>query len=285
MSVTNKTIRDLENAAMEAVQAMNELTELLEGVGSVFLRDQRIANRLERLRIASAELDRAETACSRERTLTMSEEDMREEFAALGLDWDETTERGQAHLQKLLAEYDADKIRVGASVDGGRPRSGFKIPDAPAVPQPRTVLDIPPDPSGEAVVRLDEDRLALCTDMAVAEAGRRLTVLDVPPDTSEPMPFVRSGADPQLLDLPIGHHQAGLGDGGKSETESYFDGIERFKRIAEARAVLKANDWVEDGSGEWSPAASETWAININREECSPAILRALAVLAEEAQS
>ncbi len=84
MSVTNKTIRDLENAAMEAVQAMNELTELLEGGGSVFLRDQRIANRLERLRIASAELDRAETACSRERTLTMSEEDMREEFAALG---------------------------------------------------------------------------------------------------------------------------------------------------------------------------------------------------------
>jgi hypothetical protein len=272
MSVTNKTIRDLENAAMEAVQAMNELTELLEGGRSVFLRDQRIANRVERLRIASAELDRAETACSRERTLTMSEEDMREEFAVLDLDWDETTERGQAHLQKLLAEYDADKIRVGASVDDGRPRSGFKIPDAPAEPQPRrTVLDIPPDPSGEAVVRLD---------------------------------------------LPLGHQPGGLGDGGKSDRETWlatcgdlwrsaldprlanYDGLERSKRIAEARALLKANGWVESEPGMWSPAPHLGWAIDLNRElrlrngptctnspVCSPSILRALAILAEEVQS
>jgi hypothetical protein len=109
MSVENKKIRELESAAIEAVQAMNELelAELLEDSGPVFLRDRRISNRVERLRLAAIELDRAEAACSRERTLTMSEEEMRQEFEALGLDYDETTERGQAMLQKLLAEYDA----------------------------------------------------------------------------------------------------------------------------------------------------------------------------------
>jgi hypothetical protein len=58
------------------------------------------------------------------------------------------------------------------------------------------------------------------------------------------------------------------------------DDFERFKRFAEARALLKANDWVEDGSGEWSPNTALGWAIDINR--ISPDILRALAVIAEE---
>jgi hypothetical protein len=437
MSVTNKTIRELEDAAVEAVQAMNELAELLDGGASAFLRDQRIANRVERLRIASAELDRAETNCARERICAMSEADMREEFAALGLDWDETTNRGHALLQKLLAEYDAGKSRVGAS--------GFSLPDESVLrEEDEQAFGTHPEPSGITgavyqVERLDEDRLALCTDMMVAEAGRRLIVddqaleageasrcarrpapeiapepklpmHDIPPSIAktrvvrlddsditrllaeqiaeefgvdlrrlENIPrdtllrlhaeldrarrlrlpraalapqildiighqpggsvgerlaelAVRPGhavrepgesaaeyvsrlqaayvgadesttniwatkrAEPQLLDLPLGHQPGGLGDGGKSETEAYNEavrslmpsdaaGIQRFRQITEARKLLKANGWSEGEPGEWSPATSETWAIDVNREACSPAILRALAILAEEAQS
>jgi hypothetical protein len=55
--------------------------------------------------------------------------------------------------------------------------------------------------------------------------------------------------------------------------------------IAEARALLKANGWEEEVSGDWSPNPALGWSIDINREACSPAILRALAILAEEAQS
>jgi hypothetical protein len=224
MSVTNKKIRELESAAIDAAHAIDELVELLEGGGSTFLRDQRIANLVERLRLAAIELDRAETACSRERTLTMSEEDMREEFAALGLDWEETTERGHALLQRLLGEHDArreaeiakkagqlaagigvgledaqDKVRTFASVelgDGYVIRRGFKLPDAPAEPQPRGV--------------------------------RRV--------------------DPQLLDLPIGHQPGGLGGGGKSELSYWYDLIEK---------VEPDPDWVEAMSLAQASAASE----------------------------
>lgn len=123
MSVTNKTIRELETAAVEAVQAMNELAELLFNGGSrVLLLDRRARAQVDRLRLAAVELDRAETACSRERCLTMSEAEMREEFAALGLDWDETTERGQALLQRLLAEYDAKRE---AEITSSRPLAGL----------------------------------------------------------------------------------------------------------------------------------------------------------------
>jgi hypothetical protein len=229
MSVSNKKIRELESAAIDAAHAIDDLIEQLEGGGSTSLRDQRIANRVERLRLAAIELDRAETACSRERTLTMSEEEMREEFEALGMDWDETTERGHALLQRLLGEHDArreaeiakkagelaagmgvgiedaqDKVRMGESVELGgadeRPRTGFKLPDAPAVPQPRGLsywydliekvepdpdwveamslaqaeaarehVDVPPDPSGEAVVRLDDGAIR---DLLAAEIAR-----------------------------------------------------------------------------------------------------------------
>jgi hypothetical protein len=184
MSVTNKIIRDLEEAAVEAVRTMNDMAELLESAG--------MSVRAELLRLRAAELDLAETACSRERTLTMSEDEMREEFEALGLDWDETTERGRETLQRLLAEHDArreaeiaeqagdlaaglgvdpidaaDKIQACSGVDlgGGHPRSGFRLPDTPAEPQLRlTVLDVPPDTSEPMrVVRLDEQPTQVST--------------------------------------------------------------------------------------------------------------------------
>lgn len=75
---------------------------------------------------------------------------------------------------------------------------------------------------------------------------------------------------------------------------SVVEDFERFKQVADARALLKANDWVEGDPGEWFPASSlripsrasswagEAWAINVDM--CSPAILRALAILAEEVQ-
>jgi hypothetical protein len=235
MSVSNKKIRELESAAIDAAHAIDELVELLEGGGSTFLRDRRIANRVERLRLAAIELDRAETACSRERTLTMSEEEMREEFEALGLDWDETTERGHALLQRLLGEHDArreaeiakkagelaagmgvgiedaqDKVRMGESVelgDGYVIRRGFKLPDAPAEPQPRGV--------------------------------RRV--------------------DPQLLDLPIGHQPGGLGGGGKSELSYWYDLIEKVQpdpdwaeamSLAQASSAREHVDVPPDPSGE-----------------------------------
>lgn len=239
MSVTNKKIRELESAAIDAAHAIDDLIEQLEGGGSTFLRDQRIANRVERLRLAAIELDRAETACSRERTLTMSEEEMREEFEALGLDWDETTERGHALLQRLLAEHDARReaeiaakagelaagMGVGLEDAADKISTGFKLPDAPAEPQPR---------------------------------GLKLTVLDVPPDTSGPMPFVRR-PDPQLLDLPIGHPSGGLGDGGKSELSYWYDLIEKVEpdpdwaeamTIAQADAARGHVDVPPDPSGE-----------------------------------
>jgi hypothetical protein len=315
MSVTNKTIRDLENAAMEAVQAMNELVELLEGGGSTFLRDRRIANRVERLRLAAIELDRAETACSRERTLTMSEEEMREEFEALGLDWDETTERGHALMQRLLAEHDtrreaeiaakASELAAGMGVGledaADKIRTGFKLPDAPAEPQPRRIgHDVPPDPSGpKRVVRLDaigthEDdegefpdtfvcdvcnlevpvgdggdddmpgACAACWCAAHPEAqeaveamretagsvGDKLAELAVRPghatrepgeseaeyisrlrtayvdaDKSTANIWSTKRGEPQLRSEPIGHHSSGLGDGGKSETERWYESV------------------------------------------------------------
>jgi hypothetical protein len=69
------------------------------------------------------------------------------------------------------------------------------------------------EPSGitgavQPVERLDEDRLALCTDMRVAEAGRRLIV------------------DKQLLDLTIGHQPGGLVDCGKSEMEAWQEQVD-----------------------------------------------------------
>jgi hypothetical protein len=243
MSVSNKKIRELESAAIDAAHAIDELVELLEGGGSTFLRDQRIANRVERLRLAAIELDRAETACSRERTLTMSEEEMREEFEALGLDWDETTERGHALLQRLLGEHDArreaeiakkagevaagmgvgiedaaDKIRSGAGMSpdelgfaivgprdhlqsaapglGDGPKSELSYwydliekvePDqdwaeAMSLAQAdaaRGHVDVPPDPSGEAVVRLDDgDITRLLADQIAEEFGVDLHKLE-----------------------------------------------------------------------------------------------------------
>ncbi len=70
--------------------------------------------------------------------------------------------------------------------------------------------------------------------------------------------------------------------------------FERLKRVADARALLSANGWVEDEPGRswpgasgsallWSPAPELGWWIDI-RTKCPPAILRALAIIAEEAQ-
>jgi hypothetical protein len=97
MSVSNKTIREFEEAAVEAVQAMNGAAELLEAAGM-----SRVA---QLLRLRAVELELAESACARERALTMSEEEMREEFAVLGLDWDEASARGHRLLHRLLADH------------------------------------------------------------------------------------------------------------------------------------------------------------------------------------
>lgn len=487
MSVTNKTIRELESAAIEAVLAMNELADLLVPVelrsggyirpaeqARAFVRDQRIANRIERLRIAAIELDRAETACSRERTLTMSEAEMREEYEALGLDWDETTERGQALLQKLLAECDARREAEVANV--ARPLAGIAevfeaehdkvlaveaafsgprsdVPPEPVHFDPRAVskgmfpthigqrgahygdgtfleadpqlceageivayarrmaetslpvdreywmseaeiaaaklekkpdwrplwwqvrdLPEPPLSEGEIVQLGDSDVARLLADQIAEEfgvehrklediphsmllrlhaelararrlrlpafalapqildiigrqpgvldiardrclretvaseggsVGERLAELAVRPghavrepgeseaeyisrlraayadaDESTGNIWVTKRADPRLVDLPLGHQPGGLGDGGESPTESYFASVERL----EARALLKANGWVEEVPGDWSPDPALGWSIDINRKRCSPAILRALAILAEGAQ-
>jgi hypothetical protein len=151
MSVSNKKIRELESAAIDAAHAIDELVELLEGGGSTFLRDQRIANRVERLRLAAIELDRAETACSRERTLTMSEEEMREEFEALGLDWDETTERGHALLQRLLGEHDARR-EAEIAKKAGEVAAGMGVGIEDAADKIRSGAGMSPDELGFAIV-------------------------------------------------------------------------------------------------------------------------------------
>jgi hypothetical protein len=63
--------------------------------------------------------------------------------------------------------------------------------------------------------------------------------------------------------------------------------FERFRQVTEARYLLAANGWVEDVPFEWwhgIGAVGELWGIYVSRKECSPEILRALAILAEEAR-
>jgi hypothetical protein len=63
--------------------------------------------------------------------------------------------------------------------------------------------------------------------------------------------------------------------------------FERFRQVAAARDLLMVNGWIEDVPCEWwhgLGTVGETSSVIVNRKECSPEILRALAILAEEAQ-
>jgi hypothetical protein len=64
-------------------------------------------------------------------------------------------------------------------------------------------------------------------------------------------------------------------------------GIEHLRRVHEARRVLEAAGWLEDGNehvaGQWRPADNDAWVIDV-RAEGMAVVLPALAVLAVEGQ-
>jgi hypothetical protein len=95
--VKSQTIRTLETAIADALEAMRETADTLEEDD-----DLQSAHYL-RHRIDA--LGEASSAFTLERIVSMSEAELREEMAADGLDYDECGERGHALVQRLCEEH------------------------------------------------------------------------------------------------------------------------------------------------------------------------------------
>jgi hypothetical protein len=299
MSVTNKTIRDLEDAAVEATKVMSGAADLLEAAG--------MARLVRLLRQRADELARAESACACERITTMNEAALREEKLADGLGLAPDT--SEPIVESVVRLDDSDITRLLADEISRE----FKIDRAALDSLPYTTL---------LRLRVDLKKAALLVLKAVRISSPAVVAAEIRSQYEQAFgvkPAFDAGliiADQQLLDHPIDHHSSGLGDGGKSPMQAWnghvdalkvelSDSVRELWRLSEGEPVpntmlvpdtpagREAAARIRQLNEEYGYQPDHDSGIERHRQiaearalgECSPAILRALAILAEEAQS
>ena len=92
-----QTIRNLDTAICDALAAMRH--------AATYLEEHEHLQAAHHLMHRVDALDRAAGEFAGERIMAMSEDELREEMAAEGLDYDESADAGHALVQRLIAEH------------------------------------------------------------------------------------------------------------------------------------------------------------------------------------